>query len=478
MSHPRLIQGGMGAGVSGWRLARAVAATGQLGVVSGTALDAILIRRLQRGDPGGHLHRAMARFPRTDIADRIYTRYHVAGGIADDEPFANVPMYSLRPRPELLELTVLANFVEVTLAREGHEGKVGINYLEKIQLPNLASLYGAMLAGVDYVLMGAGIPTEIPDVLDRYVKHEPASLRIHVAGQARGVETRMEFDPASILAAPVGELPRPHFLPIVSSVTLARALLKRATGAIAGFVIEAPVAGGHNAPPRGALALDDEGQPIYGARDEVDLEQFRRIGLPFWLAGACGSPERIAEAIELGAHGVQIGTLFAFCEESDLTEAIKADVTNRVRTELPRVITDARSSPTGFPFKVLDLPETLARSTTYSSRTRVCDLGYLRAPYVRADGSVDYRCPAEPHEAYERKGGAAEETVGRRCLCNGLVANIGLGQRRGRGAVEPPIVTCGSELAVLNQLLAPGQNSYSAADVVARLCPTPDSQAE
>ena len=36
----------MGAGVSNWRLAQAVAKLGQLGVVSGTALDLVLARRL------------------------------------------------------------------------------------------------------------------------------------------------------------------------------------------------------------------------------------------------------------------------------------------------------------------------------------------------------------------------------------------------------------------------------------------------
>ena len=41
-----------------------------------------------------------------------------------------------------------ANFVEVFLAREGHVHPVGINFLEKIQMPHLPSLYGAMLAGV------------------------------------------------------------------------------------------------------------------------------------------------------------------------------------------------------------------------------------------------------------------------------------------------------------------------------------------
>ena len=64
MTNPIIIQGGMGVGVSGWRLARTVAETGQLGVVSGTALPLVLTRQLQLGDPGGHLARALAHFPR------------------------------------------------------------------------------------------------------------------------------------------------------------------------------------------------------------------------------------------------------------------------------------------------------------------------------------------------------------------------------------------------------------------------------
>ena len=60
---PQIIQGGMGVAVSDWRLARAVSQQGQLGVVSGTALDVVLARRLQLGDPEGHLRRAMSEFP-------------------------------------------------------------------------------------------------------------------------------------------------------------------------------------------------------------------------------------------------------------------------------------------------------------------------------------------------------------------------------------------------------------------------------
>jgi nitronate monooxygenase len=179
---PVLIQGGMGAGVSDWRLARAVSRAGQLGVVSGTGLDAIYLRRLQDGDPGGHMRRALEAFPIAGVADRIAENYFIESGKAPEERFKAKPMPRLNPSKKLDELMVVGNFVEVYLAKEGHEGVVGINYLEKIQTPHLASLYGAMLAGVDYVLMGAGIPMAIPGILDRLSEGLPVEYRLDVKG--------------------------------------------------------------------------------------------------------------------------------------------------------------------------------------------------------------------------------------------------------------------------------------------------------
>jgi tRNA synthetases class I (C) catalytic domain len=75
---------------------------------------------------------------------------------------------------------------------------------------------------------------------------------------------------------------------------------------------------------------------------------------------------------------------------------------------------------------------------TYKERPRLCDLGYLRRAYRRADGRLDYRCPSEPVNDYVRKGGRAEDTVGRKCLCNALVTNIGMGQRQANGYEELP----------------------------------------
>ena len=77
----------MGAGVSDWRLARAVSRAGQMGVVSGTGLDAIYLRRLQDGDPGGHMRRALEAFPIAGIAERIVETYYVEGGKDPEERF-------------------------------------------------------------------------------------------------------------------------------------------------------------------------------------------------------------------------------------------------------------------------------------------------------------------------------------------------------------------------------------------------------
>jgi NAD(P)H-dependent flavin oxidoreductase YrpB (nitropropane dioxygenase family) len=467
MSQPVIIQGGMGVAVSGWPLARAVSRLGQLGVVSGTALGVILARRLQSGDPGGELRQALARFPFPRMAACVLADHFIPGGKSAAKPFKLTAMPTLRPRLAVVELTVVANFVEVFLAKEGHAGLVGVNYLEKIQLPTLPSLYGAMLAGADYILMGAGIPRAIPGVLDLLARGEPARLRIDVEGALPGEEHFSTFEPRRFCGGVAPQLKRPQFLGIVASATLAMTLARKPSGRVDGFIVEGPTAGGHNAPPRGPLQLTPEGEPVYGLRDVPELDKIRALGLPFWLAGSYGRPGKLAEAVRLGAAGIQVGTPFAFCEESGIRPEIKRQVLALSRLGQARVFTDPVASPTGFPFKVAQLEQTLSDPALYQERRRICDLGYLRHPYRRADGTVGYRCPAEPLKHYLRKGGAAEQTVGRKCVCNALPATVGLGQLRPAGPAELPLVTAGDDLAHLAQFLPPGGDSYSAADVLA-----------
>ena len=467
MELPRIIQGGMGVGVSGFELARASARAGALGVVSGTALDAVLARRLQLGDADGALRRSLARFPFPSVAERVLERYWVAGGKAPDAPFRATPIPSARPSRAAVELLVVANFVEVDLAREGHAGVIGVNYLEKIQLPTLPALYGALLAGVGCVLMGAGIPRAIPGALDRLARGETATLAFDVQGAQPGAEHATRFDPREFVGGAAPELARPAFLPIVSSATLAERFVRSATGRVDGFIVEAHTAGGHNAPPRGALRLTETGEPIYGTRDRADLAAFRALGLPFWLAGSRGTPEGLAAALAEGAAGIQVGTAFACCEESGLDPELRRRVLAALEAGELVVRTDPRASPTGFPFKVAELAGTLGDRST--RRERVCDLGYLRQACVDAEGRVTWRCPAEPEADFVRKGGALDDARERLCICNGLFATIGLGQRRADGSVEPPLVTASDELRSVLRFRREEGAGYRAADVVAGL---------
>jgi len=471
-STPTIIQGGMGVGVSGWRLARAVASTGQLGVVSGTALPLVLARQLQLGDPDGDLARAAVRFPRADVVERVWTTYFVPGGKPAEAPFKAVPMPALHPSQAFLDLAVLAAFIEVALAKEGHDGPVGINLLEKIQLPTLPTLFGAMLAGADYVLMGAGIPRAIPGVLDGLARGEPVELKMDVTGALETDDCLNRFDPRPYLGHASGVM-RPRFLPIISSATLALTLARKSNGRVDGFVVEGPLAGGHNAPPRGPLTLNEQGEPVYGPRDVPELPKIRDLGLPFWLAGSCTDPGKLAEARTAGAAGVQVGTAFAFCEESGMLPELKRRVCALSRSlGALKVRTDPRASPTGFPFKVLQMLGTLSDEVRIAARQRICDLGYLRELYRRPDGSVGYRCAAEPVDDYVRKGGKAEDTKGRLCLCNGLMANLGLGQFRANGR-EDPLITAGDDVANLARFLPAGADSYRAADVIRWLLGSP-----
>jgi len=461
-SLPRIIQGGMGVGVSNWRLAKAVSRLGHLGVVSGTALNLVLVRRLQLGDPGGHMLRALRHFPLPDVAARIAERFYVPGGKKEAEPFAPIPMLHIRMTSSQVELLVASAFTEVFLAKESHTGLIGINLLEKIQLPTLATLYGAMLAGVHYVLMGAGIPNHIPGVLDAFSQGEPASLRIDASGE---VQPEILFNPRNFMGASPPDLTRPRFIPVISSATLALTLARKANGMVDGFIVEGTSAGGHNAPPRGPMQLSCKGEPVYGIRDHADLQKIRSLGLPFWLAGSYGGPGKLEEALHLGASGIQVGTAFAFCEESGITPELKRLVLEKVREGTIEVFTDPAASPTGFPFKVVRAGD----SNLDQRERRTCDLGVLREAYLRQDQSIGYRCPSEPLQDYVRKGGNVGNTTGRKCVCNGLLATIGLGQSLSNGQLEPPLITAGDSLADIAPYLLRKSLNYNAADVIRML---------
>jgi len=501
----QLIQGGMGVYVSNWRLARSVAA-GRPGItagtVSGTALDVVHVRLLQLGDPGGHLRRALAAFAErfgVQIGRKIVNRFYIEGGKSPSERFKYGPVQNARAvdgrrvfpaqpgqthtlamtlEDDLIEILIATAFAEVWLAKEGHTGKILINFLKKVELPLVYAMYGAMLAGVDGIVVGAGNPEGLPAVCSKLTQHNPVSMDLPVLYRESGEEFVLVFDPRQVVEGKLAaaNLSRPAFLAIVSLENLVEALAHSPSEAPDGFIIEHHTAGGHNAAPQGPLKKDALGQPVYGQEDEPDLAAIRQLGLPFWLAGGYGSSAGLRRALDAGARGVQVGSAFALSEDSGLDPVYRSAIFKELRRGKSdeELVRTSLYSPTGFPFKVAQLGGTLAEDAVYADRRRVCDLGFLRQRGLSktdADGSrhLFQRCPAAPLEDFIGKRGLPPNAEGKRCLCNGLLAGVGLGQvgtQPGELGAEPAIVTLGNHLDGVRRLSRQGQVAYRAKDVI------------
>jgi len=501
----KLIQGGMGVYVSNWRLARAVASERPgvtAGTVSGTALDVVHVRLLQLGDPGGHLRRAYAAFDAqfgVEIGKKICERYFFEGGKAPTDRFKYGPVYNLVekdgrhtfPAPdgsteavtftleaELIELLIASAYAEVWLAKEGHSGKILINFLKKVELPLIFAIYGAILAGVDAIVVGAGNPEGLPELCSHLARHQAVTHELPVLYRESGESFYLAFDPRQVADGKLAqaELARPAFLAIVSLEKLVQALAQSSSQPPDGFIIEHHTAGGHNAAPQGPLTKDELGQPEYGELDEPDLEAIRAVGLPFWLAGGYASRLGLQTALAAGAAGVQAGSNFALAEESGLSPVYRSAIFKELKKGSTdnALVQTSLFSPTGFPFKVVQLDHTLADEEVYAERRRLCDLGFLKQRVLskpEADGSrrLLQRCPAAPIEDFVSKRGLPFNAEGKRCLCNGLLAGIGLGQvgtQPGDMTEEPAIVTLGNDLAGVRRLSRQGQVRYWAKNVV------------
>lgn len=476
-----IIQAGMGAGVSDYNLARESSIIGNgkvLGVVSGVALNEIMVRRLQNGDPSGKIRHALSKFPDQEIAQGIIDKYFIEGGKSSEKRYHSSPFpvfnqdnnRVLTLNPDLEKLIVAANFVEVFLAKEGHDNPIGINYLYKIQWPFLPSVYGAMLAGVNATLIGAGFPCRFSKVLDGFLVGESAEIQIPVK-ETNDTYT-MKFDPKNIFQN-CPELDRPFFIGVEGNHLGAKAVPDAD-----GVVLEKEIGGGHSAPNRSG-ELTPRGEPKYDERDALDLDKLKRIQdkneqvngyrQPFWFAG--GYADKLKIAREKGAVGVQVGSLFEFARESGLLKELRERGIDVVMDEsldeiedgkiVYRVVfKDPRVSTSGFPFNVLQVPGTLSERQVYDARIRRCDLGYLAELYLD-EGKVHLRCPGERIEDYVRKGGKIEDTVGRGCLCNSLVTNIGHGSPG-----ELALITLGSNIKAIRATIKRHCRDYGVKEVI------------
>ena len=247
-----VVQGGMGIGVSAGSLAGAVARQGGVGTIS-----AVDLRRLH--------------------PDLMALTAHL-----DKEPDAKATI-------EAANLEALSR--EISKARElslGH-GKIAVNIMKAVGQYQ-AYVEKALECGVDAVVVGAGLPLDLPELAKNY----PNAALIPILSDARGVQLLVRKWEKK------GRLPD-------------------------AIVIEHPrLAGGH----LGAAKVAD----LQDTRFDFDvvlpqvLEFFKASGLegkiPLIAAGGISSREDIARLQALGAAAVQLGTAFAVTQECDAALAL------------------------------------------------------------------------------------------------------------------------------------------------------------
>jgi nitronate monooxygenase len=242
-----LVQGGMGVGVSAHRLAGAVAAEGGVGTISSVDLrrhHPDLMERTTGLDPGEAAKQAI------------------------DE--ANLEAISR----------------EIAAARDiaGDHGLLAINVMRAVSA-YAASVKRALEAGIDAVVVGAGLPLDLPDL----AQDHPRAALIPILSDARGVQLIVK------------KWERKKRLPDA-------------------IVIEHPrLAGGH----LGAARIADLHDPRFEFENVIpqSLAFLRSAGIereiPLIAAGGIRSCEDIARVQALGAAAVQLGTPFAVTIECD-----------------------------------------------------------------------------------------------------------------------------------------------------------------
>jgi nitronate monooxygenase len=252
-----IVQGGMGVGVSAHRLAGAVAAQGGVGTLS--AVD------LRRHHPD-----LMARTE--GLALRV-------GCDADT-----------KAQIDAANLEAVEREVKAAHHTAGGRGLIAMNVMRAVS-DYAAYVQRALEAGVDMVVVGAGLPLDLPEL----AADHPKALLVPILSDARGV------------ALIVKKWARKRRLPDA-------------------IVIEHPrLAGGH----LGAARIADLSDPRFDFDRVIpeSLDFLRQAGLeghiPLIAAGGVRSHGDIARLQALGAAGVQLGTPFAVTTECDASEAFK-----------------------------------------------------------------------------------------------------------------------------------------------------------
>ena len=245
-----IVQGGMGVGVSAHRLAGTVAANGGIGTIASVDL-----RRLHPD-----LMAETGRCRQRAVIDRA-------------------------------NLRALDREVRAAKDLSGGRGAIAVNIMRAVS-DYAAHVRQAAESGADAVVMGAGLPLDLPDLAAAY----PDLALIPILSDARGVQLMLK------------KWLRKNRLPDA-------------------IVIEHPrFAGGHLGAAKAEDILDSrfDFETVIPAVFEVYASLgLSRDAIPLICAGGVSGPERLRELLALGASAIQLGTAFAVTSEGDAHPVFK-----------------------------------------------------------------------------------------------------------------------------------------------------------
>jgi nitronate monooxygenase len=334
-----IIQGGMGVGVSLHPLARAVAHEGGLGIISSACLDRLVSKRTGK---------------------KINT-YEAA-------------------------------YEEVSLSKTKN-GFAGINIMAALVRDYNDSVKGALDAGADAIISGAGLPLGLPAI-----QPPKDTALIPIVSSARALDIickkweKLGYRPDAV-------------------------------------VLEGPLAGGH-----------------LGFRiDQVELEANRLENLlppvkdmavkcgdfPVIVAGGIYTCGDITRFMNMGADGVQMGTRFLATEESSATETYKQAVVRAKEDDI--IVAHRPGSPCGLPFRVIK-QSPMYVSALQRLRKPKCDKGYVLMKDAEGKYSI---CPAK------------ESNENHFCICNGLLSSSGYNANE-----EEALYTVGTNAARVDKIIS------------------------
>lgn len=328
----------MGVGVSLSPLARAVAREGGIGVVSSACLDRLVSKR----------------------SGRKVTTYEAA-------------------------------YEEVSLAKASG-GIAGINIMVALVRDYEDSVRGALDAGADVIISGAGLPLNLPAI-----QPQKETALIPIVSSARALELickkweRVGYRPDAV-------------------------------------VLEGPLAGGHLGFK--IDQIDNESNRLENLLPPVKDMAIKYGDIPVLVAGGIYTHADIVKYLEMGADGVQMGTRFLATEESSASPDYKQAVVKAKKEDI--VVAHKPGSPCGLPFRVIK-QSPMYVSAMERRRPPKCDKGYV---LLKDTEGKFTRCPAK------------ESNEHCFCICNGLLSSAGYNPDK-----EEPLYTVGTNAYRIDKII-------------------------